>query len=309
MLVTYKNEAEWLEARKGYITSTDIPCIMGRGYISAYSLAARKLGLEDTDEVGEALRWGNRLESAIALGYGEDAKRDVQPQKGFALWVHSNGWAAASSDGLERGLESEKPRTPPSDVRLLSPWGLMEIKNVGQYLQGDWADGEIPQRFYDQVQWGMYCSNYDRAVVVALIGGNKCRWKYVDRDQDHIDHLVRSAEMFQGLILNGKLPAIDGHASSKVTFGKISPKKPGKTIELSYDDMAIWEQLGEAKAAQAQAKKEVEVLNNRVKEALGDAETGVMPDGSGKLERVTVQKKEFTVKASSYEQVKFRKAK
>lgn len=300
---------EWLEARKGRITSTDIPCIMDRGYISKYSLAARKLGLEDVGEVGEALRWGNRLESAIALGYGEDAGREVQPQVGFALHIHENGWAAASSDGIERGHEREKPRTPPSEVQLLSAWGLMEIKNVGQYLQGDWQDGEIPQRFYDQVQWGMFCSGYDRAVVVALIGGNKCRWKYVTRDEAHIDNIVAQATLFRALIEAGELPPIDGHESSKITFGKISPKKPGKTIELTYDDMAIWEQLVEARAAYNQGKKDVDLLVNRVGEALGDAEFGIMPDGTGKLERVTVQKKEYTVKASSFEQLKFRKAK
>ena len=69
------NEAQWLEWRKADLTSTEIAALFGASpYTTVYELYHRKAGALPAEafEVNERMKWGNRLEAAIAAGIAED---------------------------------------------------------------------------------------------------------------------------------------------------------------------------------------------------------------------------------------------
>ena len=191
---TDKNQ--WLEFRSANINSTDVAALFGLSpYVTAFELWHRlKSGTMVEIDFNERMKWGTRLETAIAMGIAED-----------------NGWS------IQR--KSEYIDLP--DHRLGSSFdfqigtdGLLEIKNVDSLVfKEKWiVDGdhvEAPEHIELQVQHQLLVSGLEYAVIGALVGGNRVIMIRRERDEEIISEIkIRAAKFWQSIDENTP-PAVD----------------------------------------------------------------------------------------------------
>lgn len=148
----------WLKERRKGIGGTDISAITGLNpYVSKTHVWQEKLGLIEVPE-NEVMKWGKRLERAIADEYAE--REGVQITQGQLITRERDG---VKLMGTPDFLVNDKEK------------GL-EVKTASAYAKG-WGDGnaDIPQHYFIQCQWYMMLLGYKRWDLAVLIGGNDYR--------------------------------------------------------------------------------------------------------------------------------------
>lgn len=174
--IPIKNREQWLAERVNDVTSTEVSALYGLSpYLSEFELFHQKRDKTIVQiQENERMRWGTRLESAIAHGAAEDM-----------------GWNIAKLDVYMRDTEAKIGSS--FDFEILSSSdgaGIMEIKNVDrlQYQQKWIDDGngniEAPEHIELQVQHQLEVSGRKWAAIVVLVGGNET--KVVMRNRDAV---------------------------------------------------------------------------------------------------------------------------
>lgn len=158
-----QRSAEWFKVRTGRITASHM------GELMAYSKAKGKEGVElkarsdyrmkilaerltgqmAQNFVTEQMKWGQEQEEYARSAY-EQAKNAFVEEIGFA--VHpALDFAGSSPDGLvgsDSGIE----------IKCLTTANHLEIMK----------SREVPQDYYDQIQWNMVCCERDKWDFVAF---------------------------------------------------------------------------------------------------------------------------------------------
>jgi predicted phage-related endonuclease len=168
------DEQQWLAERARDVTSTEVPALYGLSpYLTAFELWHQKRGrFVEARSPDNRIRWGNRLQDAIAAGVAED-----------------RGWKAKRLNvymrvaGLRLGSSFDFEIEDPKRGR-----GLMEIKNVDALVfRDEWLDTEAgiegPQHIELQVQNEMEVAEAGWCALVALVGGNDAKVTIRERDR------------------------------------------------------------------------------------------------------------------------------
>lgn len=169
MMQWFKTKQDWLAARAGYITSTDVSALFG---LSPYKTALEVYIEKRTDSndadgftVGERMQWGLDLEHVIANRAAErHGLTNVQPV-GWRLYADDDHRIAASIDFTADDADGGPV--------------VIECKNVdGLMFRDGWqADDEelisAPAHIELQVQTQLRCTGVTRILVAALVGGNR----------------------------------------------------------------------------------------------------------------------------------------
>jgi len=174
--------AEWHEARRASVSSTDLAVILGLSpYRSEWDLAAEKLGTADPIEQTLPMRIGLALEPLIREEYERQTGERLRRVRTLARHP-SIEWAVASPDYTVVG----------------KPW-LVEAK---WSLARRWNDG-LPQDVEAQVMWAMGVTGRRRADVAALLGGTRLEVIPVEYDDDLFEGLLEVAADFRLRLLQG----------------------------------------------------------------------------------------------------------
>lgn len=169
-----KTETEWHAERKGDVTATDSAALFGVSpYATMFELFHTKAGtLKVEFEETDRMRWGKRLQNAIAVGICEDNGWRIVSDHPY-LYVRSARFVGmgASPDFVvhcpKRGV------------------GLLEIKNVDRFIAKDqWSDDEAPVHIEFQLQHQLECAALPWGCIGGLIGGNEAMTVIRDRDLD-----------------------------------------------------------------------------------------------------------------------------
>lgn len=185
------NHEQWLQMREKDITSTQVAALFDCSpYTSEWDLYQLKRGLLDDSFVdNDRIKWGRRLEEAIAYGIAEDLGLIVEPFKSYVrLPEHRIG---SSFDFIITGI-TDKHDGDETYRSLFKQHGqgLMEVKNVdGLVFRRDWTeheDGSIeaPPHIELQMQHQMLVSGITWAIGAPLIGGNTPKPFYRMYDPD-----------------------------------------------------------------------------------------------------------------------------
>lgn len=238
----------WFAARHEGITATDCVAIVGcSDYENARSIWARKRGLLNDDDAGEAAHWGNVLEEPIAQEWARRNGFRIRPV-GVLANVGAT-WQRASLDRLVLGC----PDGP----------CLLEVKNKSEWQSGKWHD-DVPDDVHAQVAWQMLVSGYRHGHVAALVGGNRLVQHRVDWDADVEAWLVDECTRVWDAVIdpNGAPPPIVYNPLAKDVIERIHPNREGvtriptATAAAAYADYAQAEQeLAEANARARDAKE------------------------------------------------------
>jgi putative phage-type endonuclease len=223
-IIPFTTQEKWLRDRAVDVTSTEIAALFGISpYLTKYELWHRKNNKDlGQFEANERMRWGTRLQDSIAQGVAEDNGFKIRKMSEYIRLVDFN--AGSSFDFIV---------TDPDPMKLL------EIKNVDglAFKEGWLVDGdnvEAPPHIELQVQYQMWVSGQTKAVIAALVGGN--RVVLIDREADKevqakIEKVL--SEFWESISL-GKEPEPDFKRDAE--FVASLYKKAVKDTEIFADD-------------------------------------------------------------------------
>lgn len=266
------DRARWLQLRMSGLGASEIAAVLGESpWLSATELYARKIGASfgsDDDEPSEWIYWGNQLESSIVAGYQHRTGRPVEHQ-GTLLRSTEHPWAMCTLDAVT------------TDGREGAPWPL-EIKNIGLQKAHEWEDGP-PRHYVLQLQHQMLVTNAPRATAAALIGGQRLVWCDVERDEIEIRRIVHAGRLFWSeCVEKGICPKPDGSESARRALGALYRDRPDPEsfVQLPGSMLELDAELRELKETEKAITKRIASIENELKAHIGDAEYGVLPDGT-----------------------------
>lgn len=262
--ISHATEADWLEARKQDITSTEAAALFGVGaYIKTpFELYHLKTGTYEPDafEGNERTRWGNRLESAIAHGVAEDLGLIVEP---FKTYMRISDLRLGSSfDFKIVGLVDGADENPARAMFREHGAGIMECKNIdGLQFKRGWIDDgetiEAPVHIEFQVQHQMEVADLGWAIIAPLVGGNAPKPILRVRDRA-VGNAIRTkaAEFWQRV--NARAEPEPDFTKDGASIAKVYRDNDGTSADLS-DNARLAELCRTYKKAGAEQKAAGEI--------------------------------------------------
>lgn len=272
--VTYLDEEEWLKARLEDITSTQVsalPQINLSPYQTPFDLWHEKKNREIVDvPVNERMKWGTRLQDAVARGVAEDLGLTVRRMNAY---LRKPVFRIGSSFDFEIVGHKRGP-------------GLMEIKCVdGLVFRNAWLvkeDGTVdaPPHIEMQLQHQLEVSERTWGMIVALVGGNEVYVLERERD-DEIGNVIRFSSMeFWKSIEANRPPEPDYSRDAKLIARIYRTTDPGKILDATMDSTLSY-LAGQYDFASREVKAHEaakDAARAKILEAIGPAEK-VIGDG------------------------------
>ncbi len=305
-------ESTWHNLRRGDVTATSAASLFGVSpYQTPFDLFHRLAGnvvviIEESDR----MKWGKRLQAAIARGICADHGWKIVDSYPF-IYARS-----ATCPGM-----GASPDYVIRDVaRPERGLGLLEIKNVDKFVaKDDWTDDEAPVHIEMQVQHQLHACDLAWGVIGGLVGGNDVKVYERERDRAVGDEIaVRITDMHDRVRRNDP-PAPDFLADYETIRALYRNAEVGKQIDLGPEggvDVEAAETLlalMKAENAAGIAKKNAEEDHKRIRAellvTLGDAERVIHPEW--KISATTTHREASTVNypATTYRNLRVTKIK
>lgn len=277
------NRDEWLAARRGIITASDVSAVLGRNpYADPLSVWLEKSGLAPEQEVTEAMEMGLLMEPVIAAAYERKTGRKTKPFQRLCV-SEQYPWIGATCDAWTLLGGEDTP---------------VEFKNASAYVADDWAEGCAPH-YVPQVQTQMLVMGARRASVAVLIGGNRLAWCDVERDEEMIAEIIDATRDMMRRIQEGDAPPPSGSEASAAALAAMYPREtPGSVVALPGEAADLDAEILEQQAVAKRAEERVAVAKQKLQAMIGEAAKGVLP-GGGAWSWSTQERKEYVVKAST----------
>lgn len=176
MSAVVQNTPEWLEYRKNKIGASDAPIIMKVSpWKTPYELWEEKIGLKTSDEQNFAQKRGNSLEEKARTCFEEKTGIIMFP----SVIVHpDHPWMMASLDGMD-----------------IEQHHIVEIKCPNAEDHKLAKRGEIPEKYYPQLQHQLEVSGIDMAYYFSFDGEDGVIVE-VGRNTKYIREMVDEEEKF-----------------------------------------------------------------------------------------------------------------
>lgn len=277
----------WLELRTQVVTSTEVSALFGESpYLTAFELWHRKKeGATGEIYEHERIRWGRRLEPAIAAGVAEECGVDIRHIEHFV--THDDVRMGASFDfeiiGTMVGHEDVKDRRLLDMYEEFGP-GILEIKNVDWLVwKNTWVSGDVPEapaHIEIQLQAQMECMDREWGAIAALVGGNDYYLIIRRRDRAVGAALRKKVAEFWASIEAGNPPPPVMPQDAAFIVKLYHYAEPGKLLDARGDAeiASLCEEYAAAGKDEKSAKDRKDSARARLLERIGDAEK-VMVDG------------------------------
>lgn len=269
-IITPKDKEHWLAERAKDITSTEVSALFGLSpYTTEFEVWHRhqKNEIHTIDE-NERMKWGTRLESAIAEGVGQDNNWTVKPFKDYVR-IPELQMGASFDYKIFESLAMTAPKV----------LALLEVKNVDalQFKEkwefGDDGELEAPLHIEMQVQYQMLVSDVAEAYIAALVGGNTVHLLKRQVDQDIAKSIQEKVFEFWASIRKGKAPDPDFNRDAKFISKLYQSVSKDSIIESTTDDRihCLAEQYKVASDAEKAAKEQKQAAKAEMLTLIGEA--------------------------------------
>lgn len=251
--------ADWLLSRRRGIGGSDVAKILGLSkYSSPYQIWMDKTGKIEinTSETSEAAYWGHQMEEVVAQEFAKRTGKQVEESK--QIYFHKDyPFLLANVDRLVVGEDA-----------------ILECKTASEYLKDAWEGDEIPIAYLAQVQHYLNVLDKPKAYIACLIGGNKFVWKEIQRDDELIEQMTEKlVDFWENYVLADVAPSVDGNASTTEFLNKMYGKDyHDHSIELNAQQIQDLKNLKELKKYESDIKEQINGIENRIKNALGESE-------------------------------------
>ena len=259
---------EWLDAHRTGIGASEIAAVLGaHRFNSRLRVWAEKVGrLEPRDlSDNEAVQMGIELEPFVASLYQKKTQRVVD-KAGTLLRSILHPWAICTPDYWLMDDDGQ--------------WNIpLQIKTTNAFRLNEWAEGP-PDEVWWQVQHEMLVTGAPWASVGVLVGGQRFMWADVVRDEAAIARIIAEGKAFWEMVVEHRYPEPDANSADVLT--ELFPDSAeGEELALPHEAVEWDGELVQLKAQRSTLDDQIQDLENHIKLAIGEAERGVLHDGSG----------------------------
>jgi putative phage-type endonuclease len=262
----------WLQARLKGIGSSEAAAVCGASqFASPYSVWLEKIGDKPPrHEESEMMAAGRRHEPTIAQWFSEQQEEfGVVDPGDFAMH-----WADVAGCPMFA--------TPDRILTVMGkPYACLELKCAWGSSGKQW-ETKIPLGYQVQLTHQLICTGLRVGYFAALIDGYKFRWHRLDFNQKFADALVRKLTQFwQKYVITKEPPPVDfSKATTDALASQWIPPKP-VMVDLPCE-AAEWTERRAAIATETKRlEREDALLANQLRQAIGEAEVGILPDETG----------------------------
>jgi len=289
----------WLKHRWKLITASEVPAILGvvPGATKIWLEKKRWIERKELEDPGY-LEMGHVMEPLVAELYSKKSGRKVRRCQ-YLMRSKQYPWLGATLDYEILDVDG-KP--------IVGPLPPLELKTTGK---GDnWpAKGEPHLKYQIQLQTQMIVVGSSWGGLSAVIGSPFFHHRFGDfrRDKGLSALIVRKTKEFYDSLAGDKMPEFpsDNTTSSKDAIDALDVMA-GSAVTLP-DEAVVWtKELQETKDQISSLKGTVNELENRLAEAIGQHERGLLPDGSGSWDYSKYKRKSYTVKEAEIRQLKLK---
>jgi putative phage-type endonuclease len=252
---------DWIADRRGHITGTDIAAIFGLSkFRTPMDIWLEKRHEAPEQEVNDQMKWGNRLERGILLGYQEETGIPLTFADPHKLIVAPEfPLLGATLDARHKG----------GDFRPV------DAKNVGRAQSADWGDSEtdnIPMYYALQLHVQMIVTGTQLADLAALLWGSDFRRYTVHADADITATIKTESEAWwKRHIINGECPPIDGSKSTADYLARKFAKNTEALLPSNSEVDTIAVSLREVRKSLEEQEAIKDAYQNQLKALIGDA--------------------------------------
>lgn len=267
---------EWLALRRMGIGGSDAAAVAGVSkWASPLTVYMEKRGLykrPQTEQLAEAAYWGNTMEPVLRKEFKKriNAEREAQGlpplwvQQRHALFAHDeHDFMRTNLDGQIMGHELGT--------------GILEIKTSSEYLKDEWDGEDVPNAYFLQVQHNIKVMEAAYAYLVVLIGGNKYKHYFIERDDETIGALVAIEYDFWHNHVNAAIPpAMDGTDATTEMHKLMYPQSQAHDAPIVNLPNALIDQvetLDVVKELLDCLEEQKAKCENEIKAAMGTTET------------------------------------
>ena len=223
-----------------------------------------KTGQLPDEEAGEAAYWGTQLESLVRAEFSKRTGIEVRTVKQL-FQSEEHPFMLANLDGV-----CTHPELGPC---------IFEAKTASAYKSGEWESDAIPDEYLLQVQHYMSVTGYRGAYVAVLIGGNRFKWQFVERDDELIAMLIELEADFWSHVQDATPPPLDGSDASAAFLRAFFPGSvPQSQITLPEQAAELIAQYRSFSEQAEQATEKKQEAENLLKQLLGENEAGTVGD-------------------------------
>ena len=280
----------WLRARSGGLGASEIAAVLGLSpYTSPFDLFWRKVrGDEQPDR--EQLRWGRRLEAAVADEFAErHPEFEVEP---CGLLAHAERpWQRCSPDRLLYESVGDPPDGEPLprwEHELLrgEPLSVLEVKTHGTLEGwGDHGSDEVPVHYRCQVLWQLDVLGLTEGWLALLVSGRTYREYPITHDETDLAIMRAAGEEFWRSVeaarrdpdnAHAYAPDVDAHLATTGRLKRLFPD--AEDIEVDVDATLAFDYLTACEAIRDLEQVKAEA-GNRLLAAIGDAKWAYVNTG------------------------------
>lgn len=287
-------DTEWHHWRGQGIGGSDIGALLGlSSWTSPWGLWADKRGLIPPSPETERQRIGKRMESVLAAEFHDSTGLVVA---GEQTWCTFSEWPVArcTVDGF-----------------VVAPDGPIEAQHLDTAaLQATWqckTDGrrgwdEIPPAILAQCRWEMGVTGLRAGWLTVMFSGWRIEHVEIPWDDEDWTYMLAAAREFWALVESGTEPEIDGSDATARALRAVYPAEvKGERADLAdlREDIARLEEIKALQGAIAKLGDGAEVIENRIKARMRDAEIGTL-DGEPVYVMRSVTRKASTIPATTY---------
>ena len=261
-ILKFSSREEWLRKRNKDVTATEVSALFGVSpYLSAYKLWIKKKNdiIEHVEET-DRMKWGLRLEDAIATGIRHDL-----------------GMGGAKVDRYYRDSELRAGASP--DWQLIGDDNkiyVLEIKNVdGFAFKRGWKildDGNVfaPAHIELQLQQQMMLMGCDSGYIGALVGGNDVRILHRTINNDLVEAIKKKIANFWASIEANEPPPIDYGVDYDLIMDIARESDRGEPISASLRVGELVTEYDRLKAVADEAEKQLKAIKGEIMHEVGD---------------------------------------
>lgn len=258
--LTFKDRAEWLEARKQGIGASEVATVVGLNpWETPYQLWRKKLGIDAPEPENKAMKRGHYCEDAVAQWWGAETGREIiAASKTDFMFV----------DPQHDFLRVSPDRTfwLPDEIRNDDNKGILECKTVNGVVDRE----EIPHNWFCQLQMNLGVAGYKKGSLAWMMHGFEFGYVDITFNEEFYNWLVDEVSRFwYDNILGKKEP---DSTSVKDVLIKYNRHVEGKTVEVSDEVFAAYTELKDVKRELAEIDERKSALEEKIKLAFGDAE-------------------------------------
>lgn len=285
------NEAAWLALRVQDVTSTESAALFGLSpYATEFELWHRKHDAVEVEfEENERMRWGTRLQDAIAVGIAHDYG---------VMAVRINEYMRIEDARMGASFDYEivggVPMVPShiitaTEIRIREMFthhgpGLFEIKNVDRSIfREQWKVNEdksleAPGHIEIQLQHQLHVRDREWGAIGVLVGGNTPRVILRMRDREVGFSLETRIRKFWESIAANEQPTPQFPGDSEFVSKLYQYAEPGKVFDGrgNAELAALALNYRDAAEREKQAKAEKESGNAEMLTIIGDAERAIL---------------------------------